>query len=118
VIRALALLLILTVPAMADCPGTLLPPPEYSGTPRELIDVRFLPIEVVNYDCVDKVSAEYFDSVFVGCEWREGGKWYAELAEGPSEYGRCRVLHMNGHVVTYERTGDPNGSHQGWGWGL
>ena len=129
-IRALAFLLLLAAPAMAECPGVLRPPLQYSGTPRETIYPApgkvsmFLPVEVVDWDCKGRDLAEIDSTIayptfpmsyrYLGCEWREAGKWHAELAEGPSDYERCRVLHMNGHVVEWELTGDANKNHVGW----
>ena len=109
-IRALSLFLFLAASAMADCSGTLLPPPQYDRVPRELIDVKFLPPEVVDYDCRGIVPAE----PYLGCEWRAGGKWHAELVEGDSAWEACRVRHMNGHISQWEETRDANPHHIGW----
>ena len=103
--------LMLATPAMAECPGTWLPPIQYDFQPRPT------PI----YRLVDDVPRACTELGGMGtgnlaaCNGWKDRKWYIVLDKARTvDQLRCDVRHEFGHQNERDATGDPNDWHTGW----
>lgn len=96
----------------ASANEALLPPAPYDRVPSETVDWRSL-----DHDTLLAVCAQHdvVAPVVLGCEWGWGtGVIHSRTLAGDARWTACRIRHANGHITTYEETGDPNRQHMGW----